>query len=127
MAIGAIGTALAAVPWNKVIEHAPNVIEQASRLWTRARRPRTDIPDVGELADESRGVDADHLTRMMQAIEASIDTLNAEMTEAGKLIKDLSEANGALLKVVRRQQLLIYTASAMAAISLIVSSATLLR
>lgn len=96
-------TVLQAVPWGEVIRNAPKVAEGARTLWNKAAGPATPVspepaqtpavpPTVAQLQDR------------LQASEAAVSGLQAQMQGATQLIKELADQNTQLVRAVEVQR-----------------------
>jgi len=91
-------TALSAVPWGTLIERAPGLIEQGSKLLLsmRGKKDGVQVP-VTAKAEDLRGIVA------AQATE--IATLRNDLTQASALIVELSRDQARLIGEVSRLRL----------------------
>lgn len=83
-------TALAAIPWGKVVEYAPLIADAAKSLW---KTVKSDKPQVAE----------EHATLSKRVDDLAIDSqeLHDQMLVATEIIARLADQNSQLSKRVR--------------------------
>ncbi|MES2339010.1 MAG: hypothetical protein V4537_13015 [Pseudomonadota bacterium] len=87
--LGAIGTALAAVPWSTVIDKAPGIVDQATSLYARIRSERG--PTVDPLVT---------LVSRINQLESEGTERESQVLEISQLVQQLAEQNRSLSAVV---------------------------
>ena len=95
-------TVLQAVPWGEVIRNAPKVAEGARTLWNKAAGPAAPVPPDPAQASVALLTLAQLQTRL-QASEAALAEVQAQMQSAAQLIKELAEQNTQLVRAVEAQ------------------------
>ncbi len=111
MAIGWF-TVLKSVPWSTVIGNAPVVADGAKKLWNavaskKAAAPETAAPaaaaSAAPLDDEDSGIAV--LLARLDADEAALADLEAQMLTSTELIKALAEQNTQLIERVEANRI----------------------
>lgn len=98
-------TVLQAVPWGEVIRNAPKVAEGARALWKKAAGQAA--PEANSHASASSAVETPTLAQLqtaLQAQEAALADLQAQMRTATQLIRDLADQNAELVRAVETQR-----------------------
>jgi uncharacterized coiled-coil protein SlyX len=98
-------TVLQAVPWGEVIRNAPKVAEGARALWKKAAGQAA--PEANSQASASSAVETPTLAQLqtaLQAQEAALADLQAQMRAATQLIRDLADQNAELVRAVETQR-----------------------
>lgn len=97
MAVGFLA-ALSAVPWGTVIERAPGLIEQGSKLLQsmRSEKAGAQVPATAKAED---------LREIAAAQAAEIAALRSDLTQASALIVELSRDQARLIGEVSRLRL----------------------
>ena len=96
-------TVLQAVPWGEVIRNAPKVAEGARTLWNKAAGQATPAPPGAAQAPVAAPTVA-QLQDRLQASEAAVSELQAQMQGATQLIKELADQNTQLVRAVETQR-----------------------
>ena len=94
-------TVLQAVPWGEVIRNAPKVAEGARTLWNKAAGPASPVPPGPASAAPPTLA---QLQDRLQASEAAVSGLQAQMQSATQLIKELADQNTQLVRAVEAQR-----------------------
>ena len=96
--------ALKVVPWGKVMEHAPQVLDKARGLidkhrgGTPAAEPAPSSPDLGDVPSLGE------LKNRCLALQAQCDQLAQAQQQMAQTLADLAEQNAGLIGVVNRLQ-----------------------
>lgn len=100
-------TVLGAVPWDKVIEHAPRLVDNAGKLLSGLRKAQPKMPPPeAEISDIVR------LGELLESQRREIDVLRADLTRSTEIVLELSAAQAATLARIKRlNQILNYTAA----------------
>lgn len=94
-------TVLQAVPWGEVIRNAPKVAEGARTLWNKAAGPAKPVPPGPAPAAPPTLA---QLQDRLQASEAALAEVQAQMQSATQLIKELADQNTQLVRVIETQR-----------------------
>ncbi|MFZ5566480.1 MAG: hypothetical protein ACOY95_05720 [Pseudomonadota bacterium] len=94
-------TVLQAVPWGEVIRNAPKVAEGARTLWNKAAGPATSAPPGPASAAPPTLA---QLQDRLQASEAALAEVQAQMQSATQLIKELADQNTQLVRAIETQR-----------------------
>lgn len=94
-------TVLQAVPWGEVIRNAPKVAEGARTLWNKAAGPATPVPPGPAPAAP---LTLAQLQDRLQASEAALAEVQAQMQSATQLIKALADQNTQLVGAIEAQR-----------------------
>ena len=99
--IGDIVAVASQVPWGKLIERMPQIVDGASRLLQATGITRRKIAaDLEIVATATGQIDAKRLMETVDAIEESLLDLNRQVSEAAILIAELAETNRSLARAV---------------------------
>ncbi|WOK36673.1 hypothetical protein [Sphingomonas sp. C3-2] len=109
-----IAKILMAVPWGKVIENAPLLVNQAQQLWSASSRRKSPNDE-----SSSPSVDPEALARRIATLERNNEDLRAQLSQTNALIVELTEQNAVLIGRVERNRALLYMASATALLALV--------
>ena len=107
MAIGPVLTVLYNLPWGAIVESAPKVAENASRLWESVKKRRS-APTAEDRVDSSTAPadrappDLAQLQSRVNALQAVITGLEDELRSSTVVIKDLADQNALLIERVER-------------------------
>lgn len=96
-------TVLQAVPWGEVIRNAPKVAEGARALWNKAAGPTPPVPPEPAQSPTVQPTLA-QLQDRLQASEAALAEVQAQMQTATQLIKALADQNTQLVGAVEAQR-----------------------
>lgn len=94
-------TVLQAVPWGEVIRNAPKVAEGARTLWNKAAGPAKPVPPSPAPAAPPTLA---QLQDRLQASEAALAEVQAQMQSATQLIKELADQNTQLVRAIETQR-----------------------
>lgn len=106
MAIGAIFTVLASIPWRDVIETAPKIAEGGSKLWNMVSR-RKNINEGSESKDSNikkKMTEMEIVKLDIDILKGNIDDLNLQMQFSADLIKDLTQNNLVLIEKIENNR-----------------------
>ena len=119
-------TALSLVPWGTLLDRAPAIYEAASKLVLNLRRSREELSEeVAATGSEAPSVR--HLAARVEELERSLLTLNAQLGEAGALIRELAETNRALARRTLFLRHCLVAIGALVALSLVLAGVALYR
>ena len=96
--------ALKVVPWGKVMEHAPQVLDKARGLidkhrgGTPAADPAPSSPDLGDVPSLGE------LKNRCLALQVQLEQLSQTQAQMAQTMADLAEQNASLMGVVDRMQ-----------------------
>ena len=114
-----VASILAAMPWGMLIERAPAILSGASNLLASVGVKRKAIPAPNQpVLDAGGAVDPARLAATVRGLEESVLGLNKQMGEASALIRDLAEANRALVLAGRTQRRWLWGLTVLALLSL---------
>ncbi len=114
-----VASILAAMPWGMLIERAPAILSGASNLLASVGVKRKAIPAPSQpVLDAGGAVDPARLAATVRGLEESVLGLNKQMGEASALIRDLAEANRALVLAGRTQRRWLWGLTVLALLSL---------
>jgi hypothetical protein len=110
MAIGPVLAVLSNLPWGTIVESAPKVAENASRLWEAVRKRGAARKAPGDetqspLATAATPDDATavaHLQGQLNELRAVVGNLEDELRASAGVIRDLAEQNALLIERVER-------------------------
>jgi hypothetical protein len=107
MAIGPVLSVLSNLPWGTIVESAPKVAENASRLWEtvkKRRGARTDPGDEapGVPATDPRPADLLQLQAQVGELRSSVTSLEEELRHSAGVIRDLADQNARLIERVEQ-------------------------
>ncbi|OYU11938.1 MAG: hypothetical protein CFE38_09030 [Comamonadaceae bacterium PBBC1] len=106
MALGAIFTVLASIPWRDVIETAPKIAEGGSKLWNMVSR-RKNINEESEYKDSNikkKMTEIEIVKLDIDSLKENIDDLNLQMQVSADLIKDLTQNNLVLIEKIENNR-----------------------
>ncbi len=106
MALGAIFTVLASIPWRDVIETAPKIAEGGSKLWNMVSR-RKNINEESESKDSNikkKMTEIEIVKLDIDSLKGNIDDLNLQMQVSADLIKDLTQNNLVLIEKIENNR-----------------------
>ena len=97
MAIGWL-TLFKAIPWIEVVRQAPEIAENAKKLWGTAARnpPKTELEVRSEYVSGDEEIS--WLKERLTAIEADNSNLHNQMLKSSELIEAFAEQNTQLIK-----------------------------
>jgi hypothetical protein len=107
MAIGPVLTVLSNLPWGAIVESAPKVAENASRLWESVKKRRsaptaTDRVDPATASSDRAPPDLAQLQSRVSELQSVITGLEDELRSSTVVIKDLADQNALLIERVER-------------------------
>lgn len=106
MALGAIFTVLASIPWRDVIETAPKIAEGGSKLRNMVSR-RKNINEESESKDSNikkKMTEIEIVKLDIDSLKGNIDDLNLQMQVSADLIKDLTQNNLVLIEKIENNR-----------------------
>ncbi|MDA5193295.1 hypothetical protein [Govanella unica] len=115
MALPVVGI-ISAIPWGKVIENAPMIVENARKLWSFVSRDSKTLQNPNPKAASITGEGS--LEQRVAALEASNRGLLSEVAAMSDLILQLSEQNVSLVKRVEGNRKLLRAALVASLLSL---------
>ncbi|MCU0974732.1 MAG: hypothetical protein MUC71_00270 [Steroidobacteraceae bacterium] len=96
-------TVLQLVPWTEVIRNAPAVLDSARKLWdTAARKSGTQATGATPAAGVAVSPEA-----RVDALEATVASLNEQVLASSTLIKELAEQNANLIRRAEMNRVLV--------------------
>lgn len=123
---GGFVTALSLVPWGTLLDRAPAIYEAASKLVLNLRRSREELSEEVAAAG-SEAPTVRHLAARVEELERSLLILNAQLGEAGALIRELAETNRALARRTLFLRHCLVAAAVVAALALLLAAIALYR
>ena len=110
MAIGPVLSVLSNLPWGTIVESAPKVAENASRLWETVKKRRGARTDPGDEAPgvptapaaDPRPADLLQLQAQVGELRSSVTSLEDELRHSAGVIRDLADQNARLIARVER-------------------------
>ena len=120
--MAAVIQAATLVPWGTLIEKMPEIIDGASRLLQATGITRKKIAaDLDIVVAGSNQVDPNKLKETVDSLEASLLTLNKQVSEAALLIKELAETNKSLVAAGQLHRKWLFGLGAATTLSLLLS------
>lgn len=123
---GGFVTALSLVPWGTLLDRAPAIYEAASKLLLNLRHSREELSEE-VVAAGAEAPTVRHLAARVEELERSLLTLNAQLGEAGALIRELAETNRALARRTLFLRHCLVAIGALVALSLVLAGVALYR
>jgi hypothetical protein len=102
------GPVLALIPWATLIQMAPAIVDNTTKLIKAVRGTQERLPVQSDVVDEAKGaLDVDGVAGAIRQIEGSLVDLNGQMADASLLLNELAESNRLLAETARAQRGLI--------------------